>query len=121
MQNQFDDFDAQLQCEDVQGDYIPTEQDLLDMEVAFALDPMEVVSNWMQLWKNSTPVLSSMIHSRCHRGRQNSSRIYLKGNKSPTIVEGGHRRTEPLQGITLQVRFLYSTCHNFVTVPDLQS
>jgi hypothetical protein len=44
MQNQFDDFDAQLQCEDVQGDYIPTEQDLLDMEVAFALDPMEVVT-----------------------------------------------------------------------------
>jgi hypothetical protein len=39
MQAQFDDFDAQLQCEDVQGDYIPTEQDLLDMEVAFALDP----------------------------------------------------------------------------------
>jgi len=44
MQNQFDDFDAQLQCEDVQSDYIPTEQDLLDMEVAFALDPMEVVA-----------------------------------------------------------------------------
>ena len=44
MATQFDDFDAQLQCEDVQGDYIPNEQDLLDMEVAFALDPMEVVS-----------------------------------------------------------------------------
>ena len=44
MATQFDDFDAQLQCEDVQGDYIPTEQDLLDMEVAFALDPMEVVA-----------------------------------------------------------------------------
>ena len=32
MATQFDDFDAQLQCEDVQGDYIPTEQDLLDLE-----------------------------------------------------------------------------------------
>ena len=39
MQTQFDDFDAQLQCEDVQGDYIPTGQDLLDMEVALVLNP----------------------------------------------------------------------------------
>ena len=42
MQAQFDDFDAQLQCEDVQGDYIPTEQYLLDMEVAFAVNPVEI-------------------------------------------------------------------------------
>lgn len=38
----FDDFDAQLQCEDIQAEYIPTEQDLLDMEVAFAIDPVEI-------------------------------------------------------------------------------
>jgi len=42
MQTQFDDFDAQLQCEDVQGDYIPTEQDLLDMEIAFGFNPDEL-------------------------------------------------------------------------------
>ena len=42
MATQFDDFDAQLQCEDIQGDYIPTEQDLLDMEVAFGFDPDEL-------------------------------------------------------------------------------
>ena len=38
----FDDFDAQLQCEDIYADYIPTKQDLLDMEVAFAVDPVEI-------------------------------------------------------------------------------
>lgn len=43
MQTQFDDFDAQLQCEDIQGDYIPTEQDLLDMEVAFRLSDSEII------------------------------------------------------------------------------
>lgn len=43
MEIQFDDFDAQLQCEDVQGDYIPTEQDLLDMEVAFRLSDSEII------------------------------------------------------------------------------
>jgi hypothetical protein len=35
----FDDFDAQLQCEDRQADYVPTDQDLKDMEVAFVFDP----------------------------------------------------------------------------------
>lgn len=43
MQTQFDDFDAQLQCEDVQAEYIPTDQDLLDMEVAFRLSDSEII------------------------------------------------------------------------------
>ena len=38
---QFDDFDAQVQCEDVQQEYVPTEQDLQDMGVAFSMSEAE--------------------------------------------------------------------------------
>ena len=61
MATQFDDFDAQLQCEDVQGDYIPTEQDLLDMEVAFALDPMEVVAQFEAIVQELKTLTSKYI------------------------------------------------------------
>jgi hypothetical protein len=35
----FDDFEAQLQCEDIQAEYIPTDEDLEEMGMVFIFNP----------------------------------------------------------------------------------